>query len=179
MGYSVYRVRNLINGKFYIGVHKTDNPNDAYLGSGSIIRQAVVKYGRANFCKDILEVFDAPEPAFRLEERLVASEIGLPGCYNLRKGGEGGFDYINRNGLVDRIAAGRILGCKMRDSGGLALIRTHQHQVDAGRLGGQKSTPAKLISNAQNIKSALHKRWHVNRAIVTPECAFCTGGVSV
>ncbi len=100
--FTVYRTRNLVNGRFYIGVHKTDNPDDNYLGSGKILEQAIAKYGRKNFSKDVLEVFLEPEPAFRLEERLVALEIDLPGCYNIRKGGEGGFDYILKNGLYPK-----------------------------------------------------------------------------
>ncbi len=31
--YTVYKTINLVNGKTYIGIHQTDNPNDDYLGS--------------------------------------------------------------------------------------------------------------------------------------------------
>jgi hypothetical protein len=43
--HTVYRTTNLVNGKFYIGVHKTDDPNDGYLGSGKLIGRAFQKYG--------------------------------------------------------------------------------------------------------------------------------------
>jgi uncharacterized protein involved in tolerance to divalent cations len=97
--YTVYKTVNLVNGKFYIGVHKTDNPNDDYLGSGKLIIRAIEKYGLQNFQKIILETFDDLRSAFKMEEELVAKELGLPGCYNLRKGGEGGFDWINQKNL--------------------------------------------------------------------------------
>jgi hypothetical protein len=85
----VYKVTNLVNGKFYIGVHKTNNPMDAYLGSGELIKRAVAKHGRSSFRKDILAVFDSPAAAFEMEEMLVAPHLSNPECYNMRKGGEG------------------------------------------------------------------------------------------
>ena len=47
---------NLLNGKFYFGVHKTENPYDEYLGSGTYIKRAVAKHGEQNFRKEILFV---------------------------------------------------------------------------------------------------------------------------
>lgn len=51
--YCIYRIRNLINGKNYIGQHKYKSLNDIYLGSGKLIKQAAKKYGRENFKKYI------------------------------------------------------------------------------------------------------------------------------
>ena len=39
----VYKTTNLINGKIYIGKDMKNNPN--YLGSGTILRRAIKKYG--------------------------------------------------------------------------------------------------------------------------------------
>ena len=107
MQYTVYKTVNSINGKFYIGVHKTENPDDDYLGSGKLIKRAVAKYGEQSFQKEVLAVFETPNDAFELEKKLVAEVLGTPLCYNLKNGGEGGFDWINGHGLADHVKAAR------------------------------------------------------------------------
>lgn len=100
MYYYVYRITNKIDGKFYIGVHKTTNLNDGYMGSGVILKRAISTYGQQNFHKEILEFFDSYEDALEREFQLVDEEFLLrEDTYNIRRGGTGGFDYINKNGL--------------------------------------------------------------------------------
>lgn len=98
--YSVYKVTNKINGKIYIGVHKSIDINDDYKGSGLIVRQAHKKYGKENFDKEIIKTFETKEEAYFLEKSLVDKDfILLDTNYNIKLGGEGGWDFINKNGL--------------------------------------------------------------------------------
>lgn len=100
MNYTVYRTTNKLNGMVYIGVHKTLDPNDDYLGSGKILKRAIQKFGIENFQKDVLFIFDTPEEAYSKEKELVNENLILSKMsYNLRLGGDGGFDYIIRNKL--------------------------------------------------------------------------------
>ena len=100
MFYTIYKITNKINGKFYIGKHQTKNLNDGYMGSGKLIRNAIQKYGKENFSKEILHVFDSEEEMNAKEKELVVvSEMS----YNLCDGGNGGFGYINNSGLAPRI----------------------------------------------------------------------------
>lgn len=96
MFYTIYKITNVINDKFYIGMHKTNNLDDGYMGSGKRIRYAINKYGIENFTKDILHIFDNEEDMRNKEKELVVlNEMS----YNLCEGGHGGWGYINRNGI--------------------------------------------------------------------------------
>lgn len=52
----IYRTKNLINGKMYVGSDSKNNDN--YLGSGKLLNRAIEKYGREHFIKETLETVD-------------------------------------------------------------------------------------------------------------------------
>lgn len=94
----LYRITNQVNGKIYVGVHKTRNLDDGYMGSGKVILAAIKKHGVENFHKEILETFDDAAQMFEREKEVVTDEfLARDDTYNLRRGGYGGFDYINSN----------------------------------------------------------------------------------
>lgn len=100
MYYTIYKVTNKINGKIYIGSHKTEDLNDNYMVSGKYLKYAQEKHGIDNFTREILFVFDTPELVHAKEAELVNEEfIAESNTYNLKVGGFGGFDYINKNKL--------------------------------------------------------------------------------
>lgn len=104
MYYTVYKTINLVNEHYYIGVHKTTNPNDFYLGSGERVKNAVKKYGKQNFKKEILKICETYEEAFLHEKDLVTQEmIESESCYNINEGGYGaGIQVANRLGLNNK-----------------------------------------------------------------------------
>lgn len=107
MFYYLYEIRNKINGKIYVGVHKTNDMNDGYMGSGKIIKSAIKKYGIENFEKTILEIFASSEAMFAREKEVVTDDFLLrEDVYNLRRGGTGGFDYINKIATPEQKALG-------------------------------------------------------------------------
>ena len=104
--YIVYETTNLINGKIYVGLHKTENPDifDGYLGNGIIATQpytymyaktafqaAVKKYGPKNFKRKTLAIFNTLEEASDLEEQIVNEKfLERSDVYNMILGGIAG-----------------------------------------------------------------------------------------
>lgn len=100
MKYTIYQITNLIDGKIYIGKHQTSNIEDNYMGSGKLLKRAQSKYGLENFKKEILYIFDSEDDMNNKEAELVTEEFCLrEDTYNICPGGQGGFSYINNNGL--------------------------------------------------------------------------------
>ena len=74
--WTVYFTENMVNGKFYYGVHRTSNPEDDYLGSGRWLTASVAKYGAANFLKTVLAVTSSGKKALALEKKYVEPWLG-------------------------------------------------------------------------------------------------------
>jgi hypothetical protein len=101
----LYKITNLINNKFYIGVHSTNNLDDGYFGSGTCLKNSVNKYGKDNFKKEILEYFDNRFDLLNRENEIVNQNlITEKQCMNLKPGGSGGF--INEEHAYKFHAAG-------------------------------------------------------------------------
>lgn len=87
----IYKTVNAINGKFYIGQDSKNNPE--YLGSGTLLKRAIEKYGKENFIKEIVEVCSTKTELNEREKYWIketkAQEIG----YNIAEGGQGGNTY--------------------------------------------------------------------------------------
>lgn len=96
MYHYTYKTTNLINGKYYLGMHSTNNLNDGYLGSGVILWKAINKYGKENFKLEILSFYNNRKELKNKEAELITEQILIdPMCMNLAVGGNNGFDYIN------------------------------------------------------------------------------------
>jgi len=111
--YYLYQITNLINGKIYVGAHSTDDLNDGYFGSGSLLRKAIKKYGQENFVKTILCEAKSSEDLYKKEAEIVTFDfISRSDTYNLKVGGFGGTtpspeirDLLSQKAL-ERVAAG-------------------------------------------------------------------------
>jgi len=86
----IYKTTNLINNKIYIGQDSRNNPE--YFGSGKILNNAIKKYGKSNFKKEILEECSSKE---ELNDREIywinkLNSMDTNVGYNIAIGGHGG-----------------------------------------------------------------------------------------
>ena len=97
MFYTVYKITNIINNKIYIGKHQTLDLEDNYFGSGKALKDAVKKYGKDFFVKEILFIFDNEKDMNLKEKELITEEFILrKDTYNMGIGGEGGPHFKNK-----------------------------------------------------------------------------------
>lgn len=101
--YFLYRTVNLVNGKFYVGVHSTNDICDDYIGSGVLLKRAIKRYGIDNFRRDILLFFSNENMMYNYESCIVNDEFILDDHnYNIARGGRGDPNYYTSNGIIER-----------------------------------------------------------------------------
>lgn len=150
MFYFIYKTTNLVNRKYYIGMHKTNNLSDGYLGSGILLKRAITKYGKESFKREILEFCSDYEELKEKEKDYVNENVvNDKNSYNLKLGGEGGFDYINNNFL------GEITMISAREKF-LELIKTNP---DAKETWQKHLKEAKTEELLKRISTSLKEKW--------------------
>lgn len=88
----LYKTTCLVTGRYYIGIHSTNDLEDGYMGSGRRLRASIRKHGEENHKKEILEFFETRELLIEAEKTAITEDmIGDPMCMNLMGGGTGGF----------------------------------------------------------------------------------------
>lgn len=92
-----YKTINTINGKYYYG----SGSKSGYIGSGTILAQAITKYGKENFETHILREFDTRDQAFAFEDRFLKlyNIAQDPMAYNIKNEAKGGDTYSNHPDL--------------------------------------------------------------------------------
>lgn len=87
----IYLTTNNINGMKYIGKHYGEL-DDTYLGSGKLLKQDILKYGKENFTKSILYVSENDIENSEKEKQFIAlyNAVSNPLFYNIHEGGSGG-----------------------------------------------------------------------------------------
>jgi hypothetical protein len=93
----IYKTTNLINQKYYIGMHSTNDLNDGYIGSGTNLIRSIKKYGKHNFKFEIIEFLPNRKLLKEKEIEIVNKELLKDSmCLNICTGGDGG--YISEEG---------------------------------------------------------------------------------
>lgn len=97
----IYKTTNLVNGKVYVGKDERNNPN--YIGSGLLIQNAIKKYGKENFVKEIIEQCSSKKQLSEREKYWIKelNTTNLKIGYNLTDGGSGGNTYEHNQKLPE------------------------------------------------------------------------------
>jgi hypothetical protein len=94
----IYKVTKTDTGRFYIGMHSTDDLEDGYLGSGKLLIASIKKHGKEAHSKEIIEFLPSREALKLREKELVNEELlGDKLCMNLKLGGDGGGFLAEKN----------------------------------------------------------------------------------
>jgi hypothetical protein len=199
--YIVYKTTNKINNKFYIGVHNMKCP--WYKGSGTHLKNSIKKYGRENFIRETLFIFETSHKAYEKEAELVTFElVADPMCYNLKLGGKGGKSGII---VVKDVNTGETIGAVANDhpnvisgkwvhvlKGRDTFARAREASIKArigkpgGRLGYKASAETKELirkarSGTKQSTNTIYKKSEALKGKSKPitTCPHCgkTGGV--
>lgn len=181
MFHYLYEVRCNLNGKIYVGVHRTKDLNDGYMGSGKVLGSAIKKYGVESFTKTILEYFESKEEMYSREKEIVTEEfLARDDTYNLRRGGTGGFDYINRVGLNDR--SGVILTMQQRNNisdGRLKSVTDENRKAQSERMmgnivgiGNKGNLKKRSDTHRQKISESAKKNIYLYHRVTCPHCGI-------
>lgn len=93
----IYKITNIINNKVYIG--KDVSCDNNYYGSGVYIKRAILKYGKNNFTKEIIDTSDSYEELSIKEKYWISFYKKSQTLYNLTDGGDGGDTWSSNPNL--------------------------------------------------------------------------------
>lgn len=110
----IYKTTCLINNKIYIGQHTTNKLDDEYLGSGTLLKHDIDKFGKEHFQREILFYCENQEELNHKEAQIVDEEfIARDDTYNIQVGGN--YDSENFNYSKGRIAANKKFQIKLKE----------------------------------------------------------------
>lgn len=87
--YYIYKITNNLNNKIYIGKHTFHKIENNYFGSGVAINNAIKKYGKENFSKEILFICDSEIQQNEMEILFISEFNSFKKGYNMTLGGDG------------------------------------------------------------------------------------------
>ena len=152
MYYTIYETTNTLNGMKYIGKHITNDLNDEYIGSGLYLKNAILKYGKENFHREILHIFDNEQDMENKEKELVNREIiSNKNYYNISLGGQGGVTVLYEgHPLYDSVCRKLSVAQQKRKKDASEITKELHKQKRVGMYGKKQSEKQKRIVSELN-----------------------------
>lgn len=162
--YVIYKITNLINGKYYIGFHKTYDgyeETDGYMGSGNLIKAAVKKYGKKNFKKEILFKTKNRAEAIIMEKKcVVVRNEENEDSYNLVRGGELSLEEIEHT-YTSTEEFKEIISKRFK---GVPKSEEQKEKIRSSHRGKKHSWQNKINKNPEKIEKMRQKHLGMKRS---------------
>ena len=132
----IYKITRF-DGKYYIGMHSTDDLEDGYFGSGKLLWHSINYHGIEAHTKAIIEFLPSRQELRARERELVNEEImNDPLCMNLKLGGEGGWDHITPEQQAIGRLKGAVVGGRVSGKlyGKLNQVKANQTRIANGNM---------------------------------------------
>lgn len=156
----IYLTTNLINGKVYVGKHKSATYDEHYYGSGKIIQNAIKKYGIKNFSNEMLYEADTLEDLNTKEKYYIKKYRELYGnnCYNIADGGDGGDTFSGKseeeqNAFIEKMTIINKKRCNTVEFKTKMSIAGHKRYIDENERKLQSERSKKAWSNPELIEA--------------------------
>lgn len=155
----VYKITNCINGKIYVGIHKYRGPgiDTRYWAGGILITEALKKYGKSNFYREIIEWCYSKEELNTKEEYWIKEldARNLDVGYNLAVGGfhNGGNQFGHPTSEQTRIKISQANKGRKR-----TLEWSHNSSISHTGLTQSQETIDKRVSKTRGKKRTLEQR---------------------
>lgn len=146
----IYKTTNLISGKIYIGQRKYQhNCEDAsYLGSGTKFLNALKKYGKESFSREIIEETYSREDAAEKEIKWIAyyNSTNIDIGYNIELGGLGTSEHLTPIEVREKISK------TLKSKVDTPEFKFQLSKAVAGNISKRKGKPGKPLSEETKQK---------------------------
>lgn len=156
----IYKTTNLLNEKIYVGQRKSKEFIKSYYGSGTLIKNAISKYGKENFKLEFIDFAMSPDELDNLEIYYIKEMKANVkfGNYNLAEGGFlARYDFNNQpEWKKDEIREKLSLVNKGKKRS--AETRERISKVQKGRKQSEETRIKKSISTKNSLKNNNERR---------------------
>ena len=163
--YTTYETTNILNNKYYIGMHQTRDLNDGYMGSGTHLKKSIAKYKIENFTTIITGVWRSRKIMILMEAWLIDDKvINDPNSYNIAPGGLGGWKHAHNkttNLKVQQTKRNTVL------ENGLSIFQNAARKIS--KTMNTTQTNGKTLSQNSAIKAEITKNKIGNDGITIRE----------
>jgi len=153
----IYKITRF-DGKYYIGMHSTDDLEDGYFGSGQLLWKSIKKHGKEMHSKEILEFLPSRKELRDREKSLVNEDLlADPYCMNLMTGGQGGYAEKNKTNDFHKLGQQAMMRVKDHSASSKKTWELHYDKMRS-ILAPHAIAAQPLATEAARQKAVIEKR---------------------